>query len=146
LKRIALVTLPVLFVSAVLALPGANDASRDYLIRVGPRAYNLSETQPARLSIAKQNTIRWWADNQPLRIIFRIDEFPTLADGTRITTRPLKDMDPALSNQSWLAGGTSRANPELQPLLERADGKELIFRYQIALGSSWGTGTLIIQQ
>src|SRR3954469_25203077 len=144
MRPIALATLLVLLTATTVpALPEAGNAPRNYLIRVGPRAYNINETQPARLSIAKQNTIRWVTDNQPLRIIFPIDEFPTLADGTRITTRPLTNMDIALSKQSWLADGTSKANPELQPLLERADRKELIFRYRVALGNSWGTGTLI---
>ena len=120
---------------------------RNHLIRIGPKAYMVSDREPARLSIQKKNTINWVGDEIIFRINFPIDEFPILSDGTRVSVPPLKDMTLGNSKKTWMPnGGANKINPDLRSLIDRAQGHELAYGYRIHTGKSWGHGWLIIQE
>jgi hypothetical protein len=123
----------------------------NHLIRVGPKVTVLSENGPAYLSIQKKNTIRWIpVPDGTLMINFPIDDFPTLADGTRVTLPPLEGMVLNGPKTKWFNGGasgqTGQVNAALQPLLQRAKGHELVYPYRIILGSEVGHGVLVVQE
>jgi hypothetical protein len=124
-------------------------SSADRVIRVGPGAQILGASPRARLSLEKKDAVHWTSEEEPLSIVFPVDGFPVLEDGTKVDLPPLEGMHRNEEKSKWLPGGAVRnggaVNPELAPLLSKAKDGELVYSYHIHLGTSWGYGQLIVQ-
>jgi hypothetical protein len=122
-------------------------SSGDRIVHVGPNA-RIRGADSVRVSLEKRNTIRWVAD-EPVTIVFPVDNFPVLEDGTKVERPPLEGMRPNAQKTKWFPDDASNGgavNPELAPLLARAKDGVLVYRYRIHLNTIWGYGSLIVQK
>ena len=140
------------FLAAGVVFPlraAESKSSGDRIVRVGPGAQILGASLRARLSLEKKDSIHWTSEEEPLSIVFPVDGFPVLEDGTKVDVPPLEGMQLNKEKSKWLTGEALRnggaVNPALASLLSKAKDGELVYSYHIHLGTSWGYGQLIVQ-
>jgi hypothetical protein len=135
-----------LITSDLLKAQEANAVPHMVQVMIAP-AGRVYTPEPVHVSLRNHDQVRWVCESA-VNIIFRLEKFPVLADGTRIRTPPFLKMiyskDPM---PRWFPGdcgvqGTAgrshcdsgALNPELAGVLTQSRAKQLEYVYRIRRG------------